>query len=218
MSRKLGHSLTPWLRISALSSVGVCLGVSDSLWVSPTVWVFASTCLYDSQSVCLCVCAHTCLEDSKIHESISLCVCVHAHGRACVSGSVRAHACACVCICRGWWKIDGEELDLGIGVVSILSFPLPSLAARLTTEGTNSKDELPTASPTGVYGCALIDPLLGEPLGITEPSGIGTSAGSWFRSLRRGGSGTLDLPVSCFSISARLVLPRILFFILGLRS
>ena len=52
--------------------------------------------------------------------------------------------------CRGWWKIDGEELDLRFGVVSILSLTPLSLAARLTTEGTYSNDELPTASPTGV--------------------------------------------------------------------
>ena len=40
----------------------------------------------------------------------------------------------------------GDELDLGIGVTSILACNPISLAARFATEGTNSNDELPAAS------------------------------------------------------------------------
>ena len=56
--------------------------------------------------------------------------------------------------CVGFWMIEGEELALAIGMVSALSSNPLSLAARALTEGTISKDELPTAFPTGVYGCA----------------------------------------------------------------
>ena len=52
--------------------------------------------------------------------------------------------------CGGFLRIYGEELDLGIGVTSILSLTPISLVARLTTEGTYSKDEPPIASPTGL--------------------------------------------------------------------
>ena len=93
--------------------------------------------------------------------------------------------------CRGLWRIEREKLDFGIGVTSILSFNQTSLAARLVTERTNSNDEFPTASSTGVYGRILIDPLLGEAIGIKEPSEIGTSAVSGCKTLRRGGSGLL---------------------------
>ena len=51
--------------------------------------------------------------------------------------------------------IDGEEFALVIGTVSILSSNPLSLAARALTGGTISNDELPTAFPTGVYGCTL---------------------------------------------------------------
>ena len=81
------------------------------------------------------------------------------------------------CYCRGLWRIEGDELDLGIGVTSILSFNPTSLAARFVIEGTYKK-KLPTASPIGIYGCIRADPLLGEVLGTTDPSEIGTSAGS----------------------------------------
>ena len=57
--------------------------------------------------------------------------------------------------------IDGEELALAIGMVSALSSNPLSLAARALTEGTISNDELPTAFPTGVYGCARGAPLVG---------------------------------------------------------
>ena len=40
--------------------------------------------------------------------------------------------------------IEGEELDLIIGTVSILSLIALSLVARSTADGTISKDELPT--------------------------------------------------------------------------
>ena len=80
--------------------------------------------------------------------------------------------------CGGLCIIDGEELDRAIGMVSILSLNPLSLAARSIAEGTNSNDELPTASPTGVYGCALSCPLVGDTFGAKEPSGIGISAGS----------------------------------------
>ena len=65
-----------------------------------------------------------------------------------------------------------------IGMVSMLSLSPLSLAARSTAERTNSKDELPTALPTGVYGCALFCPLIVEPHGTKDPSGVRTSAGS----------------------------------------
>ena len=57
-------------------------------------------------------------------------------------------------LCVGFWMIEGEELALAIGMVSALSSNPLSLAARALTEGTISNDELPTAFPTGVYGCA----------------------------------------------------------------
>ena len=60
----------------------------------------------------------------------------------------------CTGKCVGTWIIDGEELALAIGIVSVLSSNPLSLAARALTGGTISKDELPTAFPTGVYGCA----------------------------------------------------------------
>ena len=91
-----------------------------------------------------------------------------------------------------------------------------SLAARSLTEGTISNDELPTAPPTGVYGCALCMPLVGELAGTSDPSEMGTSAGSLARVRRRGGSGTRDLPLSLRSSSARLVLALILLLTLGL--
>ena len=112
--------------------------------------------------------------------------------------------------------IDGEELDLRIGTVSMLSLRPLSLAARSVADGTISNDELPTALPTGIYGCAPLAPLTGDMAGTSEPSEIGTSAGSWLRVLRRGTSGTRDLPLSCLSISARLVLLRNLLLTLGL--
>ena len=99
-----------------------------------------------------------------------------------------------------------EEFALTIGTVSILSFNPLSLAARSLTEGTTSNDELPTAPPTGVYGCARLMPLVGELAGTKDPSEMGTSAGSLAKVLRRGGSGTRDLPLSFRSSSARLVL------------
>ena len=112
--------------------------------------------------------------------------------------------------------IDGEELALVIGTVSMLSFKPLSLAARSLAEGTTSNEELPTAPPTGVYGCALCTPLVGELAGTNEPSEIGTSAGSLARVRSRGGSGTLDLPLSFRSRSARLVLALMRLFIRGL--
>ena len=113
---------------------------------------------------------------------------------------------------------DGEEFDLIIGIVSMLSFIPTSLAARSTVEGTPSNDELPTVFPTGIYGCARSCPLLGEPLGFNEPSEIGISAGSRFNNLNCCGSGTLHLPLACLSISARLVLHLSRLFTLGLTS
>ena len=107
--------------------------------------------------------------------------------------------------------IEGEELDLMIGTVSMLSLIALSLAARSTADGTISKDELPTACPTGVYGCAR---LTGEAAGTNDPSEMGISAGSWLRV--RGTSRTRDLPLSCLLISAKLVLLLSLLLILGL--
>ena len=118
--------------------------------------------------------------------------------------------------CEGSWIIDGEEFALTIGTVSILSFNPLSLAARSLTEGTTSNDELPTAPPTGVYGCARLIPLVGELAGTSDPSEMGTSAGSLAKVLRRGGSGTRDLPLSFRSSSARLVLALMRLFTLGL--
>ena len=112
--------------------------------------------------------------------------------------------------------IDGDEFDLNMGTVSILSFCPLSLAARSLAEGSNSNDELPIAAPTGVYGCALCMPLEGEFAGTSEPSEIGTSAGSLPSVLSRGGSGIRDLPLSLRSNSARLVLALILLLTLGL--
>ena len=77
--------------------------------------------------------------------------------------------------CVGLWRIDGEELDLMIGIASILPSGPISLAARLSVEGTYSKDELPTAFPTGVYGCALFCPLVGEPLVGNGPNTVSES-------------------------------------------
>ena len=59
-------------------------------------------------------------------------------------------------------------------------------------------------------------PLTGEVAGTIDPSEIGTSAGSRLSVLNRGTSGIRDLPLSCLSISARLVLLRNLFLTLGL--
>ena len=53
-------------------------------------------------------------------------------------------------LCGRFLRIDGYELDLAIGVTSILSSNPFSLAAQLTNDGTYSKDELPMASPTGI--------------------------------------------------------------------
>ena len=79
---------------------------------------------------------------------------------------VNSHCSFCV----GTWIIDGEELALAIGIVSVLSSNPLSLAARALTGGAISKDELPTAFPTGVYGCARCGPLVGVLAGIREPS------------------------------------------------
>ena len=114
--------------------------------------------------------------------------------------------------------IDGEELDLRIGTVSMLSLSPLSLAARSVADGTISNDELPTALPTGVYGCAPLAPLTRDVAGTSEPSEIGISAGSRFRVLNLGTSGMRDLPRSCLSISAKLVLHRSLLFTLGLAA
>ena len=123
--------------------------------------------------------------------------------------------------CEGWCRIDGIEIDRAIGIVSILSSTPLSLAARLSTEGIHSNEELPTAFPTGVYGCALCCPLTaasGDSGGISDPSGMGTSVGSWLNTLNLGISGIRDLPLSCLSSSAMLVLLRILLLILELTS
>ena len=71
----------------------------------------------------------------------------------------------------GLWRTDGEKLDRKIGMVSVLSLSPLSLAARSTADGTTSNDELPTALPTGVYGCALFCPLIGELHGTRDPLG-----------------------------------------------
>ena len=114
--------------------------------------------------------------------------------------------------------IEGEELALAIGMVSALSFNPLSLAARALTGGTISNDELPTASPTGVYGCARWGPLVGVLAGTRDPSDIGTSAASEINDLRRGGPGTPVRPLSFLSISARLVLALILLLMRGLKD
>ena len=64
--------------------------------------------------------------------------------------------------------IDGDEFDLNVGMVSTLSFSPLSLAARSVAAGNISNDELPTAAPTGVYGCDLGTPLAGELAGASE--------------------------------------------------
>ena len=112
--------------------------------------------------------------------------------------------------------MDGEEFALVFGTVSMLSLKPLSLAARSLAEGITSNDELPTAPPTGVYGCALCMPLVGELAGKSDPLEMGTSAGSITSVRRRGGSGTRDLPLSFRSNSARLVLVLILLLTLGL--
>ena len=114
--------------------------------------------------------------------------------------------------------IEGEELALTIGIVSALSFNPLSLAARALTGGTISNDELPTASPTGVYGCARWGPLVGVLAGTRDPSDIGASAASEINDLRRGGPGILVRPLSFLSISARLVLALILLLMRGLKD
>ena len=98
----------------------------------------------------------------------------------------------------------------------MLSLSPLSLAARSVADGSTSNDELPIAAPTGVYGCVLLTPLTGEVAGAREPSEIGTSAGSQPKVRNLGTSGTRDLPLSLLSISARLVLARILLLTLGL--
>ena len=114
--------------------------------------------------------------------------------------------------------IDGEEFALGIGTVSTLSSNPLSLAARVLADGTISKDELPTAFPIGVYGCARCGPLLGVLAGTSEPSDIGISAASFTRVLNLGGPGIAERPRSFLSISARLVLALILLLIRGLKD
>ena len=84
--------------------------------------------------------------------------------------------------------IEGEELALTIGIVSALSFNPLSLAARALAGGTISNDELPTAFPTGVYGCARWGPLVGVLAGTRDPSDIGVSAASEINDLRTGGT------------------------------
>ena len=69
--------------------------------------------------------------------------------------------------------IDGDELDLSMGTVSMLSLRPLSLAARSVADGSISNDELPIAAPTGVYGCALWTSLAGELAGARDPSEIG---------------------------------------------
>ena len=66
--------------------------------------------------------------------------------------------------------IDGDEFDLRIGTVSILSLRPLSLAARSVADGSISNDELTIAAPTGVYGCVLLTPLTGVVAGAREPS------------------------------------------------
>ena len=114
--------------------------------------------------------------------------------------------------------IDGEEFALGIGTVSTLSSNPLSLAARVLADGTTSKDELPTAFPTGVYGCARCGPLVGVLAGTKDPSEIGISAASLTKVLNRGGPGIAERPRSFLSISARLVLALILLLIRGLKD
>ena len=84
--------------------------------------------------------------------------------------------------------IDGEEFALTIGIVSALSSNPLSLAARALTGGTISNDELPTASPTGVCGCARCGPHVGVLAGTNDPSEIGISAASEINDRRRGGT------------------------------
>ena len=112
--------------------------------------------------------------------------------------------------------INDDQFDLNMGTVSTLSFRPLSLAAQSVADGSISNDELPIAAPTGVYGCALLMPLAGELAGTSDPSEIGTSAGSQPSVLSLGTSGIRDLPLSCLSISARLVFERSLLFTLGL--
>ena len=59
-------------------------------------------------------------------------------------------------------------------------------------------------------------PLAGELAGASDPSEIGTSAGSHPKVRSLGTSGTRDLPLSRLSNSARLVLALILLLTLGL--
>ena len=114
--------------------------------------------------------------------------------------------------------IEGDELALAIGIVSALSSNPLSLAARALTGGTISNDELPTASPTGVYGCARCGPLVGVLAGTSDPSEIGTSAASEINVLSRGGPGMFVRPLSFLSISARLVLALIRLLMRGLKD
>ena len=62
----------------------------------------------------------------------------------------------------GFPRATGDELDLLIGVTSMLSSNPDALAGWLAVEGTTSKDEPSTASPSGLEGCTRDDPLLGE--------------------------------------------------------
>ena len=51
--------------------------------------------------------------------------------------------------------IDGDEFDLSMGTVSMLSLRPLSLAARSVADGSTSNDELPMAASAGVDGCVL---------------------------------------------------------------
>ena len=70
----------------------------------------------------------------------------------------------------------GDELDLAVGVTSILSSNPDALVARLAEERINSRDEPSITPPIGFYGCTLTDPLLGDIVDATELSETGISS------------------------------------------
>ena len=112
--------------------------------------------------------------------------------------------------------MDGEEFALMIGTVSMLSLKpyrwQLGLWQKELLQMTNFQPHHRLVYRDVPSECQS----WGELAGISEPSEMGTSAGSLTRVRRRGGSGSRERPLSFRSISARLVLALILLFTLGL--
>ena len=199
---------------------------SLSLSLSLSFSFFLSLALSLSLSICLSLVASPSLSTYDINIIMYLLLCIsitllllYVLCLSCPSSLLSSSLVAVVVsVCVGTWIIEGDELALAIGMVSALSSNPLSLAARALIGGTISNDELPIASPTGVYGCARWGPLVGVLAGTSDPSEIGTSAASVTRVLRRGGPGRLDRPLSFLSISARLVLALMRLLIRGLKD